>query len=761
MFPSINTKPVKNVTMPELSGGINLRDSVSMIEDNQLTDGLNVWYKDAVLKTRPGMEVLGTPILNAIVEFTEIDRVSEIIPRATEIYRAVEGETYRLYTVLVKTRSEWENMVLFFFVSGDKVVRLTELKRSQEGRKIYNYFTIEHENDIFCFVAEEDEGLNSKFHIYVLEAWYRGVEYGEGGSWEEVDISEKAYAPLVAVNCEMEGLIFGFKDAVKNITPFEGYNMLSSRYRMQYNLDSANEKLEFGLIHNMGDPLDRILDSLIGERVIARTTDKWGRVCTHELTLKNKAVCHEETQYAVDGLKMKVYASYIQFDIGEGYDVLIKENFGGLKNCLEIEVPFVQNNEAMSKIFNMTQHTWFGGTSTGINGGTRLFLGGCEMEQHKNLVLWSDLNNPFYFPENNYFYVGNSSQAITGFGKQNDMLVLFKEKEIFYTHFIKGKDYTVNDVIDKNVGEVTTISASFPLVQIHGSIGCDCPNTIQLCRNRLVWANSYGKVYTLVSNDQYNERNIYEVSNMIERRFKTESPNKIKKAVSCDWEGMYILFIENRMYCMDYNSYGYQHISTYLKNEDSNLKIPWWYWELPQAMGIENGLTSRPFAISSNENNLIFSRFEESEQQLGAIRNSHLVTYVMRNKKGYDEVANIREDTYIGTENLPIYNMMQTKIFDFGVPHKNKAISLVNISFGNNGGEPIALKYITENGEYLQESIILTHSDTAEYSAGYVRNKPFRPSVGLVNRFGLKLECEGDMAMDAFSIDYKLVGTAR
>ena len=41
------------INLPPLAGGINYRDGEN-IADNQLSDALNVWYKDGILKTRPG-----------------------------------------------------------------------------------------------------------------------------------------------------------------------------------------------------------------------------------------------------------------------------------------------------------------------------------------------------------------------------------------------------------------------------------------------------------------------------------------------------------------------------------------------------------------------------------------------------------------------------------------------------------------------------------------------------------------------------------
>ena len=52
-YPMINKKPRREVNVPELSGGLNLRDSLTAIRDNQMTDGVNMWYKDGALRTRP------------------------------------------------------------------------------------------------------------------------------------------------------------------------------------------------------------------------------------------------------------------------------------------------------------------------------------------------------------------------------------------------------------------------------------------------------------------------------------------------------------------------------------------------------------------------------------------------------------------------------------------------------------------------------------------------------------------------------------
>ena len=53
MFPYIKSSPSYTLNIPELSGGMNLRDGLSHVADNQLTDAKNMWFKDGALRTRP------------------------------------------------------------------------------------------------------------------------------------------------------------------------------------------------------------------------------------------------------------------------------------------------------------------------------------------------------------------------------------------------------------------------------------------------------------------------------------------------------------------------------------------------------------------------------------------------------------------------------------------------------------------------------------------------------------------------------------
>ncbi len=119
-----------------------------------------------------------------------------------------------------------------------------------------------------------------------------------------------------------------------------------------------------------------------------------------------------------------------------------------------------------------------------------------------------------------------------------------------------------------------------------------------------------------------------------------------------------------------------------------------------------------------------------------------------------------KTDEYTGTTNIQC--VASTKIFDFGLPFYTKSITNVNIGFGSVVGEPIKVGFVTENG--IEDEYIITldgelfDSVAHERSAQYVQNRVFRPCIKFAHKIGLKIESEGDLSVDAISINYKING---
>lgn len=742
-FPLMSGKKIKELCLPEFSGGINLHEPIYAVQNNQLTDGLNVWFNGAMVRTRPGMRInagaLNGDRISAYASTNDAEKSlkqSDIVPCRTGIYRSIDKKLYCLFAA--KIAKPTGDVLLLQWTADDAIISLPEYSAAKD--KIENFFVFEHKQELYCFVRRLKNGEDAAQNLI--------IKYS-GSGWEEV-LDDKFQVPLVLINGDMEhkaGAVSGKR--------YEGFNLLCQRYRMSFDADScSDERICYRTMRKVKAAPGK------EEVAIARFSDTDGNVVIHTVTITDSLPV-TEAEGGSDGMRMRVWDEMVDFVNERGENIALPERYKGLRNNLELYLPFYDEEFEAKKerIFKMRCCVWYGGQSSGT-GGARLFLGSNGEEKEKNLVVWSSPDNPLYFPENNHFYVGASGEAVTGFGKQNKALVLFKEREIYYTYCqqsTRGVSETVNgeniDYRDK---------VRFPLVQIHGFIGCDCPGSIQLCRNRLVWASSQGKVYTLANAGGNSERNVYEVSGMVERRLEKEPAEELTGALSCDWQGLYCLFVGNHVYLMDYNSYGYQYAYSYSKVDNVNAKIPWWYWELPEPGGV-GSLKGVPHFVSALPKKLVVYRMEEdrtvTDGRVSFYRYYHLpYTIEMAAKRDLLPVYG-GGAMRVQTAWREIYCMLQTGVFDFDLPQYKKAVPEVNIGFGVSDGS-IGVTYITENGEYTDGSIVLRHNEIDFYSPGYLQWVLLRPTTPFSALFGIRFESKGGLAVAFAAIKYRVTGGA-
>lgn len=187
-----------------------------------------------------------------------------------------------------------------------------------------------------------------------------------------------------------------------------------------------------------------------------------------------------------------------------------------------------------NKIVNSSYGTNFGGQNE-----SRMFLA------NGNTYYYSDVFDATYFPETQYGQLGE--QNITGFGKQYNILVIFKENEMYSLQY-----YVQTDPIqDREIGK-----GAFMTQLINGDIGCNCPNSIQLIENQLVWLNSKYGVCTLISSTIKDERNVQVISKNINGGIRQlgllNHSKNVTNVCSTDFEGKYIVTLNNVSYVWDY-----------------------------------------------------------------------------------------------------------------------------------------------------------------------------------------------------------------
>lgn len=165
-----------------------------------------------------------------------------------------------------------------------------------------------------------------------------------------------------------------------------------------------------------------------------------------------------------------------------------------------VKITYKKTNEAAYKsIMDCVYAAAYGGT-----GDLCIVLGGSTAQP--NAIFWNGNDNlemnPAYFPFYQYQLIGDTNDPVTGFGEQQSFLVVFQEHSVgrIKQSFTELDGRTVIDM---------------PYVAINDKIGCDCPGTIQLIENNLVWCNSEQGVHFLKDTSYAYENNIVCISRKI------------------------------------------------------------------------------------------------------------------------------------------------------------------------------------------------------------------------------------------------------
>lgn len=749
-YPAMGSNPRNAVSIPALSGGVNFADALNLVDDNQMTDCKNVWYKDGVLQTRPGIT---TKFINDVM--TDGQRISGIYDDVLEIdgvdYTAcVFGEYGDPYLnilfvpEILDIKNENQETILVtwdFYNSTNKTVPFKNFvfyngkSTIGSGKGVYLLATFD-DNTIGLYELTYLKGSNKPYKFESLM----------------IDVNnDLIYQPLVYVNGKGEE--YSNLPNAGDFAPasfFEGHNAITGAFsRYCYTTDSESE------FYRIPDEIDNIIFNI-------------------QYTTTTGAV-YQSLNYRVENGELKATAKDNKGEStptvdkdgnGELIDAATKEklyfwvnaktnsfkflNSSKVSSPLDNAVGVITNNlvfrikpliPGKSILAGATKSNKFGGVSEGIYGGTRVFLSGFSGE-NKNLLVWSDLNNPTYFSENSYNHIGSSNKPITALAKQDDMLVIFKEKEMFYAKYIQGEGYTAEDVLAGRVIDVTTLSAKFPITQINDKIGCDLPNSIQLCGDRLVWADSGNHVYMLRSANQYSTANVSVISHMLGDKLKLS----VTDATATTYDGFYILKSGNKMYLMNYDQYFFNALPSYSDTKKANRKMQWFIWETP-------------------EKETFFSEF---------IANLNFPTLIATDQYGYRFFLQLKENVFEdslweGQEVeqggapveviAPIESVIQTKMFDFGAMDRFKSIEQMYVGFGEVEGET-SVQYLTDRGT-LDKGVVEISSNGDMQSPQFIKTKRFLPGIKRALRFGVRFTAKGRVAISGVLIKYKYMGVTR
>ena len=265
-----------------------------------------------------------------------------------------------------------------------------------------------------------------------------------------------------------------------------------------------------------------------------------------------------------------------------------------------IIIAYKTHSDWISSIISCTRAISF----TGANG-NRIFFGA----NGTSYYYYSDATRPEYFPLNQYNLINSNDGEITGFGLQNDTLVVFKTSSIY------GITYSYS---------TTTAVASYPCLNINSNIGCDCPGTICLIDNKLTWVTSSLGVFTLVNQlNTSGSATIYRNVNPIGRNINGNSrlsgllqEANLTDAVAVDFGGKYWISVNGHVYLWDYRLTPYQNLAD---TDKAQLQLSWWLFDgLPVTCFVQDGTN-----LYFGDSNGYVQHFENSFADNGAAIPAH------------------------------------------------------------------------------------------------------------------------------------------
>ncbi len=535
-YPSYNRQSERTLTLADFSGGIDAAAADTALAANQLRNACNVYWKDGVLRTRPGFcatpsSHLTLPTIRLQADASELTYVSNRpgILRFI-IHDTAAGDGYSLAVLFCRTDGEME-VIRTAINTADWTALPEQLLPINDGVEL---------------------GL-----VYVDGMPYR---LSADGTLTAV----KPYIPTTVI-------------AARGSADLETARALTAPPGTSY------------------EPFNRLTDSFSVEYILTEGKPYFTlpSACRHYIGLLTIELTGFYTQtYQVrsdSGISDITTAEFLGYQVcwstPTGVFWFLKDKTPCVPDCRtwsSVRVTFTpQTDEPASReiIKAMRTAIWFGGSLSGLGGGTRCFLAGST--QNPSLLCYSAVEDATYFPENNDAHVGQPGQAITALRKQSDMLVIFKRHEIWYSTYQNGvtDPSALTDAMESGaVVDVEAALASFPLACVSSDIGCDLPSTLALCDNRLVWTNTDGNVYVLVSGNIYSERNVRSIGEAIRPLIPALTA---ENARALDYDGHYYLQAGEQAFLFDYNAAALSTISASTANDALRKRVAWYRWEFP------------------------------------------------------------------------------------------------------------------------------------------------------------------------------------
>ncbi len=675
-YPSLMGSTVRTKEIPALDGGL-LAEGAMVEDGSRLERCVNFWWKDGALRNRPGLSI----------------REDTLRWATPPVRYAVYGGTdeavgsHRKFVVLSWQGTENAQVTVELVkLSPDGEESVSLVRQYTDGAATFAFFSESggsgdgvRENGALLFFREE-----------TTEYGFRVLAEPEDREDSWVDVTGQVTVPVIlwgGTGCETP-------DGTSGGVELEEENLLTPWFQAQY---------------TSGDfPYYRLPKTGLDDKAVTVT------LLTNEGDTLYFTVAAGTDLSPASGL-YRVHLDrvggtfYFCAATGAGETPVILGDSYRMNN---ITVKASKDNMEQRKILlGMKACIWFGGWQ-GLYSGNRLFIGGNP--ECGNRVYWSESRNPLYFPPSNFALVGGDTQSVTALAYLRDELIIFKSNEVYSA----ARTVLENPLTGRE-------KEHFPPSLLSPLEGCDCPRTIRLCNDRLLWADSRGEVYCLKEADAYSNASVLRLGYNIASHLAAYKGETLRQAFAMDYAGRYLLVIGREAYGLDYTDSAFIRLVSSEGRTGEELR--WFVWDFGEGRQIDAGVAS---------------------QTAGAFLCRETPAQGESEQPFYTAAFDGDEDGWAGGDLpvAPVCCSLRTAMIGWEPMERRKTLRRLYVMMENPRGA--AITYLTDRGEFTDPQILYSPEGAGETV------QKLSPSLTGITTLRLGLECRGKTAVERLILHY-------
>jgi hypothetical protein len=541
------------------TSGVNLSKLPNEIDDGQNALMLNMWYRDTMLRTRPGLVKEIEQTYGKIIDVYPHNSDGNALLNKTTQNGTVILEQYGFYIITETNIVAYSNGA--FVQIPISATHGTSWAYTYESMN-FSHCTIADSQNTNISMTDGDGNIyvSSGIHFYII-----GAVFASGNS-HLIDIGNYMFSTMTGINYYNINSYYYCKKILLDV---DWFNHSDMNYIKPSNLGYIPTIYTNMKASGAGDKLEarNYINPAVRNEFVTDTTSELYHLADQDI---------DNTRVLIEidpGPEEDHYEFAANITSVAGDQIITLDRLHG---TITLTTALAETSQVVPNLivtYSKTVYTeptpimkcnissWFGGAYQGQVSGDSIFVAGNPDEP--NAVYHSAVGDPTYWPDDSADYVGSPSDSITAFGKNFGKLFIFKQNSVY------EKSFYWDSVSQKQ---------SFPTSEVHIGIGCDMPNSVQLINNNLTWANSKGGVYTVATTNTNNERVIVPISQNINPDLLKNSLADLQAAVSVDDGFYYYLFVGTKVYLWDYNSTAFIDCSDILKAQN---RLAWYIWATP------------------------------------------------------------------------------------------------------------------------------------------------------------------------------------